>query len=245
VLLPWSSVRTVATATLSTLGAPVITRRSWFVLVALVALALVPGAALATHHFADVRDDHPHARGIEFVADMGITRGCGDGTDYCPSRAVDRAQMATFLFRSSGYDLEVGPVANALLLNDAFHYEGFEEFELDGGDDHECASAAPLGVELGLAIVTHDLVSSPGESGLSPAAVNVAVDYDGDPAADAYTVCFQTLDGSPLPAGEYETVFRLNVMVEEGSIASASTDHRPVELGPLREAMAAKSNGRR
>jgi hypothetical protein len=77
--------------------------------------------------------------------------------------------MATFLHRSSGFAPEVGPVANALLLNDTYYYENFEVLTLDGGEPHECVVAEPLGIELGLAIVTHQLVSSPGDSSLSPA----------------------------------------------------------------------------
>ena len=37
---------------------------------------------------------------IVWLAQEGITRGCGDGTNYCPSTPVTRAQMAAFLSRA-------------------------------------------------------------------------------------------------------------------------------------------------
>jgi hypothetical protein len=219
-------------------------RRPWPLAVLVGALVVVPTAALATHVFSDVADTSTHAPGIEFVADVGITVGCDDDR-YCPADPVTRQQMATFLHRSSGFAPEVGPVANALLLGDTYYYENFEVLVLDGGDPHECVVSDPLGIELGLAIVTHELVSSPGDSSLSPASINVAVDYDGSPALDEYAVCFQTLDGSDLPAGEYETVYRLSAMIG-GEASAASADRRGgVDLDALRAALDAKSDGRR
>ncbi|MFP4636389.1 MAG: lamin tail domain-containing protein [Nitriliruptoraceae bacterium] len=53
--------------------------------------------------FGDVAASHTHAETIEWIAEAGITSGCGDG-DYCPDRSVTRAQMATFL--TAALDLE-------------------------------------------------------------------------------------------------------------------------------------------
>ncbi len=39
---------------------------------------------------------------IEKLATAGITRGCGDGTTFCPDQSVTRAQMAAFLVRALG-----------------------------------------------------------------------------------------------------------------------------------------------
>ena len=50
--------------------------------------------------FADVDPDGVHAASIEALLAAGITRGCGDGTNYCPNRPVTRAQMAAFLHRA-------------------------------------------------------------------------------------------------------------------------------------------------
>lgn len=44
--------------------------------------------------------DGVHAPSIEALNAAGITRGCGDGTNFCPDRAVTRAQMAAFLYRA-------------------------------------------------------------------------------------------------------------------------------------------------
>jgi hypothetical protein len=226
-----------------TLGEIMNIRRSWLVGALVAAVVAIPGAALATHYFTDVRDNHPHAAGIEFVADVGITSGCSP-TQYCPGQAVTRAQMATFLYRSSGWSPSVGPVANALLVNGYLTFDGFEYLELQGGSAHECVAPEPVGLELGTVIVTHDLTSSP-DGQLSPAAINVAVDYDAEPAPDAYAVCFQTLDGSPLPAGEYETVFHLSVdlnpFLAEASAASV-TDIPDLER--IQAALEAKASAR-
>jgi hypothetical protein len=219
-------------------------RRPWLLVTLVAAVVLVPSAALATHVFTDVRDDSTHAPGIEFVAEVGITRGCTD-TRYCPNDAVTRQQMATFLHRTSGF-AEQGPLVNALLLGDTYYFENLEVLELEGGRPGECVVAEPLGIELGLALVTHELVSAPGGvEGLSPASVNVAVDYDGGDAADEYAVCFQTLDGSDLPAGEYETIYRLSAMIGGAGAASAAGGPGAVDLQGLQAALEAKSDGRR
>ena len=57
--------------------------------------------------FGDVDASHPHAAFIERFADLGVTQGCGDGTNYCPEDPVIRAQMAVFLSRA--YNLAEGP----------------------------------------------------------------------------------------------------------------------------------------
>ena len=50
--------------------------------------------------FADVDPDGVHAASIEALHAAGITRGCGDGTNYCPNRPVTRAEMAALLHRA-------------------------------------------------------------------------------------------------------------------------------------------------
>ena len=44
---------------------------------------------------------------IERMAELGVTAGCGDGTDFCPNGEVTRAQAAVFLSRA--FDLPDGP----------------------------------------------------------------------------------------------------------------------------------------
>ena len=50
--------------------------------------------------FSDVPNGMSHRPFINALADAGITVGCGDGTRYCPDRAVTRAEMATFISRA-------------------------------------------------------------------------------------------------------------------------------------------------
>jgi outer membrane protein assembly factor BamB len=50
----------------------------------------------------------PHTDAIARVAAAGITRGCGDGTHFCPAQPVTRAQMASFLARA----LELEPTSS-------------------------------------------------------------------------------------------------------------------------------------
>jgi hypothetical protein len=80
-------------------------------------LALVAAGAvgaLAVARFSDVPASHPHAAGIGYVADTGITVGCGGGR-YCPGDPVTRAQMATFMHRLSG-NASTPPSVNAAAL---------------------------------------------------------------------------------------------------------------------------------
>ena len=64
-------------------------------------------APVASTRFADVDATHPHAEFIERLAELGVTAGCRDGTDFCPDGTVTRAQMAAFLSRA--FNLAEGP----------------------------------------------------------------------------------------------------------------------------------------
>ena len=64
-------------------------------------------AGVTSTRFADVDGAHPFAAFIERFAELEVTRGCGDGTNYCPGDTVTRAQMAVFL--SQAFDLAEGP----------------------------------------------------------------------------------------------------------------------------------------
>ena len=57
--------------------------------------------------FADVAADSFYAPFIERMAELDVTRGCGDGSGFCPDGTVNRAQMAAFLSRA--YGLADGP----------------------------------------------------------------------------------------------------------------------------------------
>lgn len=81
------------------------------------AAVVAPTTALANHVFDDVADDDVHALGIEWASDNGITAGCGDGSGFCPSDPVTRAQMATFMHRLSGHAGGVDASVDAATLN--------------------------------------------------------------------------------------------------------------------------------
>jgi hypothetical protein len=78
-------------------------RRWWsrLVLGGIVLAALLAPAAWASHQFSDVPNSSPHHNDISAIAGAGITGGCAPGL-YCPSQAVQRDQMGSFLARGLG-----------------------------------------------------------------------------------------------------------------------------------------------
>ena len=64
-------------------------------------------APVSRTRFVDVDASHPYAAFVERFAELGVTKGCGDGTRFCPDDPVRRAEMAVFLSRAFG--LEEGP----------------------------------------------------------------------------------------------------------------------------------------
>lgn len=90
-------------------------RRTLLLAVAVAVIVSIPAAAVANHVFSDVADGDVHAPGIEYVADTGVTAGCTP-TTYCPTDRVTRAQMATFLHRSSGNAAGIAPNVTAAAL---------------------------------------------------------------------------------------------------------------------------------
>ena len=66
--------------------------------------------AVTSTRFADVEATHPHAAFIERFAELGVTIGCEDGTNFCLQDNVTRAHMAVFLSRA--FDLAEGPDPN-------------------------------------------------------------------------------------------------------------------------------------
>ena len=50
--------------------------------------------------FGDVPGDIWYAANVAKLVASGITRGCGDGTNFCPEQDTTRGQMATFLHRA-------------------------------------------------------------------------------------------------------------------------------------------------
>ena len=62
--------------------------------------------AIPRTRFHDVDAASFHGPFIERMAELGVTQGCGDGSEFCPDRTVTRAQMAVFLSRA--YNLADG-----------------------------------------------------------------------------------------------------------------------------------------
>ncbi len=90
-------------------------RRVAALIVATIVLA-APSAVWATHQFSDVADSNPFAADIEWLADVGVTNGCGPDV-FCPEAAVTRQQMAAFMYRLATY--QVVDAATALTADSA------------------------------------------------------------------------------------------------------------------------------
>lgn len=94
---------------------------------ALPAVGVLAGVALAASAFEDVDPGGVHAVGIEWLAESGVTAGCAAGR-FCPGDAVTREQMGTFLYRLSGHDPQVGPSVNASTVQGVTVQELFDAF---------------------------------------------------------------------------------------------------------------------
>ena len=57
-------------------------------------------SAITQSRFDDVDPTSYHAPFIERMAELRVTRGCGDSSRFCPDRNVTRAEMAAFLSRA-------------------------------------------------------------------------------------------------------------------------------------------------
>lgn len=80
---------------------PVRRRPSIVLLSALVALALVPGVALA-RSFSDVQSSDWYAHVVDWASDSGYITGYGDGSTFGPNDPLQRGQAATILWRFAG-----------------------------------------------------------------------------------------------------------------------------------------------
>jgi hypothetical protein len=81
-------------------GSPTVPKpRRKTVVLAVVALLAIAVPAAAQTAFRDVPSSYVHAGPIQQLRQAGVTDGCGDGTRYCPTDPVTRAQMASFLTR--------------------------------------------------------------------------------------------------------------------------------------------------
>lgn len=185
-------------------------RRGLVTAVAVVASLLMGATLAAATPFSDVSDNSVHAPGVTYVADAGITTGCGDGSTYCPGDFLRRDQMATFLHRLSGNAPGIDPTVNAHRL------EGFSAAELmAGGEQGPPGPEGPEGPE--------GPQGAPGEA-LSRFAV---VDANGTLARGSGVVSAELLPG--VPDGRYAVVFEDDI----SECASVATVGRPgVNINP-------------
>ncbi len=109
------------------------------VLIGSIALAIASaGTAVAGHaEFSDTAGT-THEAGIHWLADSGITGGCGGGR-FCPNDTLSRGQIATFLHRLSG-TAGTAPAVNADKV-DGLDGAQLRPFALTVGENFAC----PLG----------------------------------------------------------------------------------------------------
>jgi hypothetical protein len=88
------------------------TRRGLTVAGLVLALAVLPAIAVASHSFSDVPNSHTFHHHIAAVKDAGVASGC-TVTTYCPEAFVTRGQMAAFLNRLGALAPGTTPVVNA------------------------------------------------------------------------------------------------------------------------------------
>lgn len=115
-----------------------ISHRAAFLII-LSVLLLIPTASWASHQFTDVPDDNIFHSDIAWLADAEVTLGCNPPANdqFCPDRAVTRAQMSAFMHRLAKYfDAEDGTPGFADTAGDAN--------TLDGQDSATFAKTADL-----------------------------------------------------------------------------------------------------
>lgn len=130
-------------------------------ILAAAALIAVPLAVSASHQFEDVPDSNIFHGDITWMFDNGITRGCNppDNDQYCPDRALTRAEEAAFLHRlAKSRAVDAGTLSGMEASEFALAAEGSTDgtaanaAALDGKD-----SSAFLGSAVTIRTTTSDL----------------------------------------------------------------------------------------
>jgi hypothetical protein len=104
---------------------------------AALALLLVPAVAIgATGDLEDVPDGHTFENDIEWLASVGVTKGCNPpaNTNFCRDDLVTRGQMAAFIHRLSN---QVVDANTALTAGDADLLDGKDSLAFVGKDDFD------------------------------------------------------------------------------------------------------------
>ena len=89
--------------------------------------------------FADVSAAHLFAEDITWMYALGISLGCGDGTNYCPDQLVSRGQIASFLARS--FELSAGAGADLFTDDDGLVHEDNIDRLATAGVTNGCGAA--------------------------------------------------------------------------------------------------------
>ena len=152
--------------------------------------------AVSETRFDDVDADGFHAPFIERMAELGVTRGCGDGSGFCPDQNVTRAQMAVFLSRA--YNLPDGPdPVFADVPGDAWYAADVAKLAASGitvgcrDGTVFCPSRDTTRGQMATFLHRAENLGEPAESGSTP---NPAMDGGGVISAGAGHSCRLTID---------------------------------------------------
>ena len=85
--------------------------RRWVAL-AIVGAGLAPVTAWAGHQYSDVPPSYKYHKAIDEITDAGISNGCGGGA-FCPTKSIQRDQLAVWLKRSSSHVIENSTLLDA------------------------------------------------------------------------------------------------------------------------------------
>ena len=157
-------------------------------------------AAVSGSRFSDVDAGSFYAPFVERMFVLGVTRGCGDGSVFCPDDSVTRAEMAVFLSRA--FDLPGGPDP------------GFSDVPADAWYAAEVAGLAASGITRGCG--DGSVFCPAGDTARAEMAVFLYRAVNGGSAAAPVRV---PGDGSPVtvPAGSAFVAELGSVSVEGGS----------------------------
>lgn len=124
-------------------------------------LFAIPIAALGAGSFDDVPDDNVFKADIDWLASVGVTKGCNPpaNTKYCPDSNVTRGQMAAFMHRLADGVVDANTVDG--MDGTAFAEAGHGHGDTYLGKTEPAADAHKLGGQDSSAFVQHgDIVTA-------------------------------------------------------------------------------------